>query len=102
MPVCNCEKSSRSAAIEQVVKCDRTEGSGADSAEFEAENRQLEIAGAEDQRGRNRDEILRRGKIDLVLDPDPARGRSDQAEDDDSETAQNCDRDRADHRAEFG
>ncbi|MNL79735.1 hypothetical protein D3C87_2064060 [compost metagenome] len=84
-----------------MIEQDGAEGRGADAAELIAEDRQLEVAGAENQHDRHRDEVLRLGEIDLVLHPDPARCRSDQAEDHDGEPAQHRDGDRADDRAEF-
>ena len=64
-----------------MIQQDRPECRGTDPVQGEASDRQLEVAGPEDQGHRNRDQIARAREVDAVLNPDPPGRGGNQAKD---------------------
>src|ERR1044072_8226057 len=65
---------------QDLIEDDRAKGCGADPADRERTEFEREIAGARGQRHGDGDQVCRICKVDLILDPDPARHRRDQSE----------------------
>src|SRR5690606_13979246 len=64
----------RRRSAEQLVEQDGAEGRGPYPAQREAAELDRQIAGTDDQRDADHDEVARIREVDPVLDPDPSAG----------------------------
>ena len=86
---------------ENLIEDDGAKGCGANPAHREVAELECEVAGPCGKRGCDGDQISRVGEIYLVLDPDPACHRGDQAKQHDRQAADAGTGDRENKRAEF-